>query len=233
MSMSKYDPVTRRLHAALAAAVVVDLGLLSVMRVPPGPGLGVRDWHREAFELHCRIGPLVAILCLLHWLWICLPFARPGVGYLFPWWRAERRTVLARELKDLLRLATPAPDDLSPLVGTVQGLGLGAVTACVVGGTVSYVGYFTRLHVPGYVLHWAALELIGASWLVWPFVVGHALMALWHRLSPSVHGMRIDRRTVGAAGHDAVLEPGRAAQLVNQEYSAQHQQQRDEQSRQR
>jgi cytochrome b561 len=185
MSASKYDPVTRWLHAALALGVIVELGLLSVMRVPPGPGLGVRDWHREAFEIHCRVGPIVAVLCALHWTWISLPLARPGVGYLFPWWRAERRPVLLQELRNLLRLKTPASDELSPLVGSIQGLGLCAVSASVLGGTVSYLGYFMRVPVPASVLHGAALELIVTSWLVWPFVVGHALMALWHRFHPT------------------------------------------------
>jgi cytochrome b561 len=179
---AKYDVVTRWLHGALAAGVVVELGLLSVMHVPPGRGLGIRDWHREAFEIHCRVGPTVAVLCALHWIWICLPFARPGVGYLFPWWSADRRAVLRREFMELLRFRVPASDQLSPLVGGIQGLGLCAVSASVLGGTVSYLGYFTRVPVPASILHVAALELIATSYLVWPFVIGHALMALWHGL---------------------------------------------------
>lgn len=177
---SKYDHGTRVLHAALASGVVMELALLSVMHVPAGPGLGVRDWHREAFEIHCRVGPAVALVWALHWLWICLPFARPGVGYLFPWLRRERRVVLRRELAGLLRLTMPAPDDLSPLVGTVQGLGLCAVSGSILGGLVSYAGYFMGAPLSARVLHEVALEQIVMSWLVWPFVIGHGLMALRH-----------------------------------------------------
>lgn len=180
----KFDLITRWLHAALALAVVIDLALSSVMRVPAGPGLGVRDWHRQAFELHCRFGPVVAVLCLLHWLWICLPFARPGVGYLFPWLRRDRRTVLAGEIRDLARRRLPAPQEVSPLVGTVQGLGLCAVTASVIAGCISYLGYFTHVPVSAHVLHWCALELILTSYLVWTFVIAHGLMALLHSFAP-------------------------------------------------
>jgi cytochrome b561 len=188
---SKYDAGTRVLHAALAIGVVIELALLSVMHVPAGPGLGVRDWHREAFEIHCRVGPAVALVWALHWLWISLPFARPGVGYLFPWLRRDRRTVLRRELGDLLRLAMPAPDDFSPLVGTVQGLGLCAVSGSVIGGLISYAGYFMGAPLQPRVLHEVALEQLIMSWLVWPFVIGHGLMALRHFL--------VVRRTAAAA----------------------------------
>jgi hypothetical protein len=159
---------------------MIDLALLSVMRVPAGPGLGVFDWHREAFELHCRFGPVVAALCLLHWLWICLPFARPGIGYLFPWLNRSRRTVLLHEIRELLRRRLPDPRQTSPVAGTVQGLGLCAVTASVIGGTISYLGYFTPVSVPSKVLHWCALELIVTSYLVWTFVIAHGVIALAH-----------------------------------------------------
>lgn len=180
----KFDLVTLWLHAALALAVVIDLALASVMHVPAGPGLGIRDWHRRAFELHCRFGPAVAVLCLLHWVWVCLPCARPGVGYLFPWLRRERRAVLGREIRNLARLELPAPQASSPLVGTVQGLGLCAVTASVIGGSISYLGYFTHVPVSARVLHWCALELILTSYLVWTFVIAHGLMALLHSFAP-------------------------------------------------
>lgn len=179
---SKYDPVTRVLHAALALGVVIELALLSVMHVPAGPGLGVRDWHREAFEIHCRVGPAVALVWALHWLWISLPCARPGVGYLFPWLRRDGRAVLRRELNDLSRLTLPAPDDLSPLAGTVQGLGLCAVSGSVIGGLISYAGYFMGVPLSAKVLHRVALEQLVVSWLVWAFVIGHGVMALRHFL---------------------------------------------------
>lgn len=182
MAEHKYDRVTLYLHAALATGVVGELLLQTVMRVPAGVGLGVDDWHREAFELHAHFGPTVAVLCALHWLWVCLPWSRPGVGYLLPWLERERRVLLGQEFKRLLQLELPLQDGLSPLVGTVHGLGLLAVTASVIGGSVSYLGYYAGVPIPPRVLHWAALELIASSWCVWPFVIGHAAMAGVHWL---------------------------------------------------
>lgn len=177
----KYDPLTRLLHAGLATGVVIELLLQAVMRVPAGVGLGVDDWHREAFELHAHFGPTVAVLCLLHWLWICLPWSRPGVGYLFPWLHQDQRQVLDRDLRALLRFRPPR-DSSSPLAASVQGLGLLAVTGSVAGGIVSYLGYFKGWPIPGRVLHWTALEQLLMSWLVWAFVSGHVSMAVWHRM---------------------------------------------------
>lgn len=179
----KYDRVTICLHAALATGVVIELLLQAVMRVPPGVGQGVDDWHRQAFELHSHFGPTVAALCLLHWLWISMPWSHPGVAYLFPWLRSSQRPTLRREFRALLRLELPPQQTLSPLVGTVHSLGLLAVTGVVLGGTLSYLGYYTRVPVPNRVLHWCSLELIVTSWFVWVFVIAHVSMAGLHRLA--------------------------------------------------
>lgn len=178
----KYDPITRWLHTALATGVVLELLLDAVMRVPAGVGLGVQDWHREAFELHAHFGPTVAVICVLHWLWVCLPPSRPGVAYLFPWLQQVRRAVLYREFKKLLQFELPPRAVLSPLVGTVHGLGLLAITGSVVGGSVSYLGYYTNVHIPREVLHWCSLELIITSCFVWLFAIGHVSAALLHWL---------------------------------------------------
>lgn len=176
----KYDRVSRYLHTALATGVVIELLLQAVMRVPAGVGLGKDDWHRESFEVHAHFGPVVAVICALFWIWMALPFSRPGIEYLFPWLRRAVRPLLQRELKELRRLRLPSPHELSPLVGTIHGLGLLAVSGTVLAGCVSYLGYYTRVHVSPRMLHWSALELIVLSWAVWAFVAGHASMALWH-----------------------------------------------------
>jgi len=177
------DAVTRTLHTALATAVVIELALQAVMRVPPGIGQGLDDWNRQAFELHSHFGPVLTLLCVLYWLWICLPVSRPGIAQLFPWRRRARRSELEREFVDLLRRQLPLRRPAGTLARTVQGLGLLAVTASVLGGTVSYFGYYTRVPVPGRVLHWASVELVITSWLVWSFVIGHVSMALLHRIA--------------------------------------------------
>ena len=115
-------------------------------------------------------------------IWICLPFARPGVGYLFPWWRREGRRALLREAGDLWRGRLPGRDELSPLVGTVQGLGLCALSGSVVGGMISYLAYFRGVPMSDRFLHEVALEQIVMSWLVWAFVSAHVTMAVRHFL---------------------------------------------------
>jgi cytochrome b561 len=177
---SRYDRTTLVLHAALAMGVVVEVALQSVMHVPAGVGLGVRDWHREAFEIHARIGPTVAVICLLHWLWICLPYARPGVGYLFPWLRKDGRAALRRDFAELGRLKLPARKQQGALAGTVQGLGLSAVTGSVVGGMISYLGYFVGVPISAHALHLTAWEQVIMAWFVWAFLIGHVSMALLH-----------------------------------------------------
>ena len=91
LTRSRYDAFTRLFHALLAVGITAQLALSAVMTVPAGPGLGVRDWHREAFEWHARLGLAVATVCALHWLWSCLPTSRPGVRYLFPWLHGQAR----------------------------------------------------------------------------------------------------------------------------------------------
>lgn len=179
----KYDPVTLGLHAALALGVVGQLMLSLVMRVPAGVGLGVRDWHREAFEIHAWLGLGVAAVCALHWLWSCLPSSYPGIRSLFPWTQRAGREILGKDLRNLLRFRVPTPEQLSPLAGTVHGLGLAAVTASAAGGIVNYLGYFVGTPVPAYVLHWVARLHISLGYLIGLFIMGHGSMAARHWLT--------------------------------------------------
>ncbi|HEY6621843.1 MAG TPA: cytochrome b/b6 domain-containing protein [Steroidobacteraceae bacterium] len=179
VNQPKYDRTTLGLHAALAAGVVTQLLLGCVMHVPPGPGLGIRDWHRQAFEIHARVGVAVAVVCALHWLWIGLPWSRPGVRALFPWIRRESRKILYMDTKNFLRFEIPA--NSSPLVATVHGLGLVAVTGSAIGGIINYLGYFTGAPVPAFVLHWVARGHIALGYIVGIFLAGHTFMAILHR----------------------------------------------------
>jgi len=179
-SASKFDAVTLWLHGALAIGIVTQLVLSSVMHVPAGPGMGIRDWHREAFEIHARVGLAVAGVCVLHWLWTFSPYSRPGPTHLFPWTQRDMRTQLRREFNHLLRLEYPSAHRISPLAGTVHGLGLLAVSGSVAGGVINYLGYFVGAPIPRHVLHWVALSHIGFGYALAVFVMGHAFMALRH-----------------------------------------------------
>jgi len=180
-SVRKYDRVTVWLHAALALGVLVQLSLSAVMHVPAGPGLGVHDWHREAFEIHARTGLFAVVVCALHWLWLCSPYARPGIARLFPWLKRDNRIRIVREFRDLAGLRTPSTLSLSSLAGTVHGFGLMAVSGSATGGIINYLGYFIGVPIPRIVLHWVSLSHILFGYAIWIFVVGHAAMALRHR----------------------------------------------------
>jgi len=137
---------------------------------------------------HARVGLAVALICVLHWLWLCSPFSRPGVSCLFPWTRRDKRTLLYQEFKNLLHLQSPSTHRLSPLAGTVHGLGLLAVSGSVVGGIINYFGYFAGAPIPRSVLHGVSLSHIVFGYLLWVFVTGHVLMALQHWIA---HSLRV------------------------------------------
>jgi cytochrome b561 len=177
---SRYDSITLWLHGALAVGIVAQLLLSSVMHVPAGPGLGRRDWHREAFEIHARVGLAVAVICAVHWLWICSPFSHPGASCLFPWVQRDKRAGLYRECRDFLRLRSPSTGRPTHLAGTVHGLGLLAVSGSVAGGIINYCGYFAGAPIPRSVLHGVALSHVAFGYLLWIFLSGHVLMALRH-----------------------------------------------------
>jgi hypothetical protein len=177
-SSQYYDAVTLWLHSFLAVGVVCQLILGLVMHVPAGVGLGVRDWHREAFEIHARLGLGVAAVCALHWLWVCLPLSRPGVRPLFPWAQRDQREIIIRDLRCLLRSGAPPVGRQSPLVGTVHGLGLAAVTGSAAGGIVNYLGYFMGEPIPNDVLHRVARVHIALGILIGLFIIGHGSMAV-------------------------------------------------------
>lgn len=116
--------------------------------------MGVRDWRREAFEIHARLGLAVAAVCALHWLWFCVPQSYPGVRSLFPWIERNQRHILLRDLRGLFAFEIPLSTERSPLAGTVHGLGLAAVSASAAAGIVNYLGYFLGVPISTRVLHW-------------------------------------------------------------------------------
>jgi hypothetical protein len=184
VARQQYDAVTLSLHTALAVGVVCQLLLSMVMHVPAGVGLGVRDWHREAFEIHARVGLGVAAICALHWLWLCTPLSYPGLLSLFPWTQRDQREILLVDIRKLGGFRMPPRGEQSPLVGTVHGFGLTAVTASAAGGIVNYLGYFVGAPVPTLVLHWVGRCHIAMGYLIGLFILGHGSVAVRHWLTP-------------------------------------------------
>jgi hypothetical protein len=95
----------------------------------------------------------------------------------------EQRRILRLEMRNLLTFKLPQRTERSPLVGTVHGLGLAAVTASAAGGIVNYLGYFRGVPIPTLVLHWVGRCHIALGILIGLFVIGHASMAARHWLA--------------------------------------------------
>ena len=176
----KYDRATRWLHAALAVGVAAQLVLSTVMTVPAGRGLGTPDWHRAAFELHAKTGLFVASICACHWIWVCLPRSRPGYLYLFPWLKRAGRVEMGRAFRAMFGWHLPSSQTATPLVGTIHGFGLLAVSGSAICGLINYLGYFLGAPVPRSVLHGVGLAHIMCGYLIWIFVAGHVAMAVVH-----------------------------------------------------
>lgn len=179
----RFDVITRSLHALLAISVVTQLSLSAVMRVPSGPGAGTFDWHREAFEIHARLGLWVAAICALHWVWSISPRARPGAAYLFPWLRRAGRLGLATDARAMMRLERNSSVVPNRAVATIHGLGLLAVTGQATAGVVTYFVYWLGYNIPKIALHYVERFHVVMGFVFWAFVCGHLLMALLHYLT--------------------------------------------------
>jgi hypothetical protein len=174
----RHDRVATWLHAALAIGVLAQLALSSVMHVPPGRGLGVFDWHRQAFYIHARVGLAVAAVCALAWLWLALPFSRPAFADLFPGSRGEKRRALRHELEHLVRLHPTAPQQPRLVGAALDGLGLTMVSFSAAAGLINYLGYFMGAPIPSALLHWVSLFHVAVGYLLWVLVIAWALVAL-------------------------------------------------------
>lgn len=201
---ARFDRGTRVLHALLATSVMLQLALSAVMRVPPGPGLGPFDWHRKAFEIHARVGLVVAAICALHWIWSFGPRARPGAGYFFPWLRREGRRELLADAYKMMRLRRDLRSTSNRAVATIHSLGLLAVTAQAGTGFVTYLAYWVGYGIPKAMLHDVERFHVVMRLVLWMFVCGHILMTLLHYLAEDKGITAIF--AVGATSPEALVE---------------------------
>lgn len=172
--------LTRALHALLALAVTHQL-LVSLVMEEPEAG----EAEGLLFELHETVGLATLGILLAFWLWTLARRGETPLGALFPWLSSGRLRGLAadvgRHLADLARLHLPEYRPASPLAAAVHGLGLLAVTGSALSGLTWWLGE------EGGAAHALAEaaeevhELFGS--LVWAYLVGHAGMAVLHRLA--------------------------------------------------
>ncbi len=172
--------LTRALHALLALAVTHQL-LVSLVMEEPEEG----EAEGLLFELHETVGLVTLGILLAFWLWTLVRRDETPPGALFPWLSSARLRELAadtgRHLAALARLRLPEYRPAAPLAAAVHGLGLLAVTGSALSGFAWWLGE------EGLLAHGLAEaaeevhELFGS--LVWAYLVGHAGMAVLHRLA--------------------------------------------------
>jgi cytochrome b561 len=166
----------RLLHLLLAIAVTAQLFIGSFMR---SPHHGRAD--SVGFEVHEILGFTILVLVLLHWVW-SYKHPNEGLRHLFPWTRSGLCSVYSELLQAVRqrRLPPGGPGTDGGLAGFVHGLGLLAVTAMVVTGSVFY---FSRMSGVGR----NTLEIIedihdSLAVITWVYWGGHLAMTLFHSL---------------------------------------------------
>ncbi len=176
-----YDRITRILHGLLALGILSQL-LTSLIMVTPKPGRS----PNEFFEIHETIGTVLLGVLVLHWLWMLTSVYKGDPGQLFPWFKAERRKALIRDVQDsiadLLRLRLPHADEPRPLPAAIQGLGLLCATLLATTGVIWSLGAAPD-GATGPVIHTIkeVHESLGSP--MWAYLIVHAGMGIAHQLA--------------------------------------------------
>lgn len=175
----RYDRLTRWLHAGVALGVTIQLGLSLFMEAPDDKDKEmVTGLPLELFEAHEKVGMILLVLLVLHWLWSLSGHVQGG--HLFPWLSKERMANVISEAKDALKFNFPDPvTGSNALAGAVHGLGLLVATGMAATGAViffnlSKTGHMTDL---GEIFH----DIHGAiAPLMWLYLIGHVVIATTH-----------------------------------------------------
>lgn len=169
---SRHSLPTRLLHAALAAAIVLQL-FSSLGMMPAEYG------HPEnaLFEMH-EIGGLASLgLVSGFWLYSMLRQTGTASGALFPWLSHARLRALADDVKPHLshafRRSLPEHGNGSPLASAIHGFGLSLITVMAATGTIYLLSGFDSPEDAGMIM---TIHKAFSS-LVWIYLVGHAAMA--------------------------------------------------------
>lgn len=176
--------LTRGLHSLLAFSVMYQLGSSLIMK-GPRHGHEAAGLPGELFELHEWVGLGALAVVALFWAWALVRTGETRLGVLVPWVSGDRlrdlKADLARHIAALRRRTLPPYEPRSPLAGAVHGLGLLLISAMVVTGTVYFIWHGAG-GAAGIAAK-AAMEVhTTLANVVWAYLIGHAGMALLHRL---------------------------------------------------
>ena len=176
----RYSPAIRVMHALIAAAIAAQLTLTLVMDHPRAKGRAMTPDGAYWFSWHEWVGLFAFAVLGASWAYRTAVWKRQSQGRLFPWLTADGRAGLQSDLRAFARLRWSEMPADGALAGTVHGLGLLLATEFAATGTLLYVllwpdNVVTPLASRLMYLH----QLLGP--LMWAYLVGHALMALWHQ----------------------------------------------------
>lgn len=174
----RYDKTTRRIHAALALFIVMQLLLSLVMRAPK-PDKVMTALEAETFQLH-RLGGVIAFIFLcLHWGWTLSGHLPNGLGHLFPWTSKDKVKKIVEDMGLLIRLKIRDFPKISALAGAVHGLGLVVATLMALTGIVLFFGMSSegRMTIP--IRFMEKIHKFMAT-IMWVYLVGHVAMGTLH-----------------------------------------------------
>lgn len=177
----RYDRLTRWLHAGIALGVTIQLGLSLFMEAPDDKDKEmVTGLPLGLFEAHEKVGMILLVLLLLHWLWSLSGHVQGGAGQLFPWFSKERMANVMSEAKDALKFNFPDPaTGNNALPGAAHGLGLMVATGMAITGAVIFFNLSETGHMTDLGEIFEEMHGIVAP-LMWLYLIGHIAIAAIH-----------------------------------------------------
>lgn len=179
-STHQWHPLTRVLHSLMALGILGQL-ILSLMMTEPDHLDQATALEKLAWQGHEFLGLTVVVVLLLQWIWLMLPSSDLSFSHFFPWSASgfkQISTDIAYIFKN--RSLPLAEKNTGGLAGFIHGLGLLVATIMAASGVALYV-----------VIAWGdgagsdAFEAIApihglVANLMWAYVIGHILAAVWH-----------------------------------------------------
>ena len=182
----RHSLITRVLHVAVAAAILVQLSTSWVMRMPRPAGTRSTT-EILAFSAHQYLGLGSLAILLAFWLWALMRRGETRIGALVPWFSPGRRAALmadaAAELRALTSFAAAAPagGGTGAFASAVHGLGLLTAMTMAVTGAVVYAVMASDGSLAAPWRSALTLHRLVAN-LMWAYLIGHAAMALLHEM---------------------------------------------------
>ncbi len=177
--------LTRVLHSLLAFAVIYQLASSLAMEGPKR-GHEAAGLPGTLFELHEWVGLGALAVVALFWVWSLVRQGETRLGVLVPWFSRDRlrdlREDLARHGRALRQRTLPVHKPQGALPAAIHGLGLLLVSVMALTGSVFYF-WHGDAGTAGAAAKTAKEVHTTLSNLVWAYLIGHACMAMLHRLA--------------------------------------------------